>query len=198
MMNASLQQQRYRQGVITEDLLNEDSEQTSRMIYQRYARPDFTKRSLESSREPRRLQPPRQTTSPFQATPVSGRISSRIAEVIESSRKILDLKDDWDEEGSPGYKESTWNRATQFVRDTSLSFRRGAGFWVDPPRITPGPKGSIDIHWRTSKRELLINIPESDEEPAAYYGSGGANDIIKGKLDTSSQRNFWILTWLTR
>jgi hypothetical protein len=198
MMNAFLQQQRHEQSVITEDLFNEGSEQASRMRYQHYARPDFARRSLESAKEPRRLQPLRQTTSTLQATPISSRISSRIAEAIESSRNILNLKDDWDEEGSPGYKESTWNRATEFVKDTSLSFRRRAEFWVDPPRILPGPKGSIDIHWRTSKRELLINIPENDEEPADYYGSGGANDIIKGKLDTSSQRSFWILAWLMR
>ena len=200
MMDASLQQQqqRYRQGVITEDLLNGDSEQASRMRFQHYARPDFARGSLENARESRRLQPLRQTAFTLQAIPVSDSISVRIAEVLESSREILELKDDWDEEGSPGYKESTWNRAAQFIKDTSLSFHRDAGFWVDPPRVLPGPEGSIDIHWRTSKRELLINIPENDEEPADYYGSGGANDIIKGKLDTSSQQNFWILAWLTR
>jgi hypothetical protein len=110
---------------------------------------------------------------------------------------MLDLKDDWDEEGSPGYKESTWYRAIQFIRNVSASFRQSAGFWVEPPRILPGPEGSIDIHWKTSKRELLINIPESDEEPADYYGCGSLQDAIKGKLDTSLP-NEWILLWLMR
>lgn len=89
-------------------------------------------------------------------------------------------------------------RATHFVRQVALSFRQQpTGFWIEPPRILPGPKGSIDIHWKTSKRELLINVPEDDTVPADYYGSGGATDIIKGKLETTA-KNEWILAWLTR
>lgn len=196
-MNALLEQQIYRQNVITEDLPNGEPEQESRIRFQFRARPDFARGSLENARDLSRLQTPRQTTSTHRATSISNRISSRIAEVIESSRKILDLKDDWDEEGSPGYKEPTWYRAIQFIRNVALSFRQSAGFWVEPPRILPGPKGSIDIHWKTSKRELLINIPESDEEPADYYGCGSFQDAVKGKLDTSLP-NEWILLWLTR
>lgn len=120
-----------------------------------------------------------------------------LAEAIHASRSILDLEDDWDEEGSPGYKEATWNRAAEFVKDVALAFHQRSGVWVDPPRILPGPEGSIDIHWKTSKRELLINIPEHDEEPADYYGCGDPKDTIKGKLDTSLP-NEWILMWLTR
>lgn len=126
------------------------------------------------------------------------RISTRLAEAIRASRYILDLEDDWDEEGSPRFNEATWQRATNFVKQVVSSFRQQPnGFWVDPPRILPGPKGSIDIHWKTSKRELLINVPENLSEPADYYGSGGSMDIIKGKLETSA-KNEWILTWLTR
>jgi hypothetical protein len=54
-----------------------------------------------------------------------------------------------------------------------------------------------DIHWKTSKRELLINIPASKEEPAGYYGCGSLQDAIKGRLDTQLP-NEWILLWLTR
>lgn len=125
-------------------------------------------------------------------------LTRRLNDVIEASRCILDLEDDWDEEGSLRFSEATWIRATHFVKQVALSFRQQPnGFWVDPPRILPGPKGSIDIHWKTSKRELLINIPEDKKEPADYYGSGGLTDIIKGKLETSA-KNEWILAWLTR
>ncbi len=196
-MDATLQRQIYHQNMITEPQPNEVTASSSGGWFRVPAQRDFEKSLLESARDLRRLQGAVQTTR-IQTRSRSKRISSRIAEAIQSSRSILDLEDDWDEEGSPGYKEFVWNRATQFVKNTSLSFRQDAGFWVDPPRILPGPKGSIDIHWRTSRRELLINIPENDEEPADYYGSGGANDIIKGKLDTSSQQNIWILAWLTR
>jgi hypothetical protein len=196
-MDTSLQRQIYDQNMIIGRQPDEVTAPSSRDWFRILAQRDFEKSPLGNARDPRRLQRAVQT-APLQARGVSKRISSGVAKAIQSSRSILDLKDDWDEEGSPGYIESTWDRAAQFVKNTSLSFRQDAGFWVDPPRILPGPKGSIDIHWKTSKRELLINIPENGEEPADYYGSGGANDIIKGKLDTSSQQNFWILVWLTR
>jgi hypothetical protein len=130
--------------------------------------------------------------------PTTERISTRLIEVVKNSRYILDMEDDWDEEGSPGFLETTWKRATDFVLQVALSFRRQpSGFWVEPPRILPGPIGSIDIHWKTSKRELLINVPANPKEPADYYGSGSATDVIKGKLETSA-KNEWILVWLTR
>jgi|GEM_PF-3180535 len=120
-----------------------------------------------------------------------------ISEAIRDSRSILDMKDNWDEEGSPGYTEATWNRAVQFIRENVRRLRQFNGVRIAPPRILPGPDGSIDIHWKLPKRELLINIPLDPEEPASYYGDAGAKDLIKGRLDTSS-RNEWILMWLMR
>jgi hypothetical protein len=134
---------------------------------------------------------------PAYSRPTTERISTRLAEAIRASRYILDLEDDWDEEGSQRFNEATWIRATSFVKQIALSYHQSAGIWIAPPRILPGPKGSIDIHWKTSKRELLINIPTDDKFPADYYGSGSAMDIIKGKLETSA-KNEWILVWLTR
>lgn len=124
-------------------------------------------------------------------------LDGTLADAIQLSRRILELKDDWDEEGSPGYKESTWNRAAEFVKEVASAFHQRFGIRVDPPRILPGPEGSIDIHWKTLERELLINIPSDDEEPADYYGCGSSQDTIKGKL-ASSLPNEWILLWLTR
>jgi hypothetical protein len=120
-----------------------------------------------------------------------------LAEAIHASRSILDLEGDWDEEGSHGYGETTWNRAAEFVKDAASAFHQRSGVWVDPPKISPGPEGSIDIHWKTSKRELLINIPDDSEEPVDYCGCGDSKGTIKGKLDTSLT-NEWILMWLTR
>jgi hypothetical protein len=123
--------------------------------------------------------------------------SSHIQEAIRSSRRILELRDNWDDEGTPVYEEQTWTRATKFVQQTAFEYWKQQQVWVTAPRILPGPEGGIDIHWKTSKRELLINIPADNEAPAGYYGTGGPKDNIKGKLDTSS-KNEWILVWLLR
>jgi len=121
----------------------------------------------------------------------------QIEQVIESSRNILNLRDDWDEEGSSGYAVETWARATRFIRRVALAFKNDMGRWVDAPKITPGPDGSIDVRWKTEKRSLLINFPADDTKPADFFGSNKGSDTIKGTLDLPSQ-NQWLLIWLMR
>lgn len=124
-------------------------------------------------------------------------ISPSIRRAIEKSRSILNLGENWDEEGSPAYVEATWKRATDFIVQITASYRQVIGTWVEPPKITPGPEGSIDIRWKMPDRTLLINIPVNGDEPAEFYGDNKASDAINGTLDTSSQ-NQWILMWLMR
>jgi hypothetical protein len=123
--------------------------------------------------------------------------SPQIEKAIESSEFILKLEENWDEEGSPRYSEETWHRATQFVRKTALLYKKEIGVWIDPPKITPGPDGSIDVRWKSSKRSILINFPANSNTPADFYGSDKQTDVIKGTLNLSSQ-NHWILQWLNR
>lgn len=124
-------------------------------------------------------------------------LTVRVEDAIEASRYILTLGDNWDEEGSPGYAEATWQRATQFVRRAATQFINEYRRHIDPPKITPGPDGSIDVRWRGAKRTLLINFPASEGEPADFFGSDKGRDTIKGTLDLSSQ-SLWLLMWLTR
>ena len=124
-------------------------------------------------------------------------ISSHLSEAIESSRSILDLPDNWDEEGSSAYAEDTWKRATSFVEECAIGYRGASGVWVDPPKITPGPDGSIDVRWKSSTRSVLINFPADQSQPTQFFGSNSERDSIKGTLDLSSP-NQWILMWLIR
>jgi hypothetical protein len=121
----------------------------------------------------------------------------QLEKVIASSRSILELGDNWDEEGSPGYDEETWKRATQFVRKVAWAYKKENGKWIDPPKITPGPDGSVDTRWKTPNRSLLINFPSNEFEPADFFGSDKGKDTIKGTLDLTSQ-NLWLLMWLMR
>lgn len=124
-------------------------------------------------------------------------LTARVEEAIETSRYILTLGDNWDEEGSLGYAESTWKHATQFVRHAATLFINEHRRHIEPPKITPGPDGSIDVRWKGAKRTLLINFPANDAEPADFFGSDKGRDTIKGTLDLSSP-NLWLLMWLTR
>jgi hypothetical protein len=119
-----------------------------------------------------------------------------LAEEMQRSRALLDLPDDWDEEGSPAYAETTWLRAAGFLAENASRLWEEYGVVIEAPRIRKGPEGSIDLDWRTPRRELLINVPTAPEEPAAYYGDDGSGGhSIKGTLDTSA-RNQWLLMWL--
>jgi hypothetical protein len=125
------------------------------------------------------------------------RISVRIAQAVESSRRILDLPENWDEEGGPAYTRYTWERATQFVIQTAIAHRRISGVWINPPKITPGPGGSIDVRWKRQPRSALINFPASEADPIQFFGSDGEIESIRGTLDLSTA-NQWILMWLIR
>lgn len=122
---------------------------------------------------------------------------TRIAERIESSRSILELEDDWDGEGAVAYDPATWERATAFLRASASEFFRQYGEGVPAPKIWGGPNGSVDLHWVTDTRELLINVPHDPHDLADYYGDYGAQGVkIKGFLDPN-EPNVWIMAWLT-
>ena len=87
-------------------------------------------------------------------------ISQSIADAISSSRWILNLNDDWDEKGSPGYEQTTWQRACDFLVRQAKFARESHKRNLPAPRILPGPDGSIDVHWKMPQFELLVNIPE--------------------------------------
>jgi hypothetical protein len=124
-------------------------------------------------------------------------VPSTTLEVIESSRWILDLEDDWDEQGAEGYSEATWGRACGFLARQATLARRSLGRDLPAPAILPGPKGSIDLHWKTRRFELLVNIPREEAKPATFYGDDYGTLCIRGNLNTSEEIlglvGFWLL-----
>jgi hypothetical protein len=111
---------------------------------------------------------------------------------------MLDLADDWDDAGSPGYDKRTWLRAVDFLIGNALVYWEEHSIAVPTPKLRKGPAGSIDLHWRERDRELLINIPAREGAPADYYGDDrAAGHIVKGTLDPSED-NLWLLMWLIK
>jgi hypothetical protein len=113
---------------------------------------------------------------------------------IDRSREILTWEDDWDDEGSPRFEESTWKKAIDYL-ERHARLLLSHGFVIPTPRILPGPNGSIDLHWETGRRELLINV-RPDGELAGFYGEAAGTNSIKGKVDLNSS-DLGIFKWLT-
>ena len=120
-----------------------------------------------------------------------------IDKLIESSRKMLELEKDWDGEGAIPIAESTWQRAVDFLRGAASTLWRKYNLQLESPTIVPASDGSIDLHWKLSRRELLINVPSGQGQWADYYGDNkqGGN-VVKGNLDTAAP-NHWLFVWLT-
>ena len=119
---------------------------------------------------------------------------------VESAQEILLLKPDWDGEGSPGYERATLDRAVEFLRSVA-SF--AVDTWraeIPPPSIDPGPDGTIDLHWKSTSAELLINISDDPQERATFYGDDYGSCAVRGDIDlaTPEHESLVLLSWLLK
>lgn len=109
---------------------------------------------------------------------------------------MLQLPDNWDTEGSPAYKEETWRRAIGLVSDCAAEAELLLQRELPVPRILNGPEGSIDLHWRTPNRELLLNVPADSSELLTYYGDNReGGEHVEGSIRPPFVRK-WLLMWL--
>lgn len=116
--------------------------------------------------------------------------------VIDKSRRLVDLGDDWDDEGALAIAERTWERATGFLKRQAERLWSEASRLLPVPDIMPVPNGSIDLHWETDEYELLINVPDDPNKPASFYGDHYDEIQIRGTLDPDSDHP-GVLSWLT-
>jgi len=104
-----------------------------------------------------------------------------IYKAIEKSKYILDLKENWDDEGAVGYDFDVWRKAVLFVSKLSTKIYKSYDQIIKPPKIYHGPKGSIDIYWENESFNLLINIPKTGL--GTFYGDNYKNNKSEGVFD---------------
>jgi hypothetical protein len=102
--------------------------------------------------------------------------------VAHKAKGMLELPDNWDDAGSPAIRRDTFLRALLLLLLHAALILMRHSVVIPTPRISPGPDGSIDLHWKTRRRELLISIPQDLREPAAYYGDNFGSDKKKGAI----------------
>ena len=119
-----------------------------------------------------------------------------LADEILSSRSLLEREDDWDDMGSPGYAEATWNRAVDLLVRLATRLRDAYDIRLTSVEIMPGSYGNIDLELRTARARLLLSVPPSHAAPARYYAHDETKTrVVKGTLDTAAS-NTWLLEWL--
>lgn len=124
-----------------------------------------------------------------------------IEAAIELSRRILDLPEDWDEQGAVAIQEATWLRATHFLWRHAHWLLRVRDLEIEVPKIDPLADGSIDLHWEVAgEYELLLNFPADPAERARFYGDTFEEGafVRSDKVDPNGFDKGFILWWLTR
>ncbi len=109
---------------------------------------------------------------------------NELAEEIEHSKYILQLEDNWDDEGAIKYETTTWQKAVTFISTYAKMMFEISSQIISTPSIYQGPQGSIDIYWDTEQYYLLINIPAGIDTKANFYGSDRKNTQLEGTIDT--------------
>lgn len=112
-------------------------------------------------------------------------------DAIRDSEKLLLLRDDWDDDGSPPPSKVAYDRAIVFLLVQVMEGYHRYHAWLPVPSISPGPDESIDAAW---KRDCLANIPV--DGPISYGGIRSDTDRVKGKLTRGYDDQ--LVRWLLR
>lgn len=107
-----------------------------------------------------------------------------LEKAYQKSEYIINLEDDWDDEGSTKYDFEIWKKALIFVNHYSTSLLLDFNKKIEMPKIYHGPNGSIDILLENENYSLLINyIGKIDK--AYYYGNDNFGNITKGEINAT-------------
>jgi hypothetical protein len=117
------------------------------------------------------------------------------AEIARAAASILQLGNDWDGEGAIQPSEETFRRASALARDLAAQIVVEFNGPVLVPTIGPNHDGSVDVYWSTPSVTLLINIPNSSEQPTTFSGRRGT-ETVAGRVALDERRLGHLAAWL--
>ncbi len=107
-------------------------------------------------------------------------------DAINKSKYILNLEDNWDDEGAEKYNSDTLNNAIGFVIAFADRINQDSHHQIYVPKILHGPDKSIDIFWEEDGFRLIINIEESGNKASFYWDDGkDLSQFIEGTFELS-------------
>ncbi len=113
---------------------------------------------------------------------------------IKRAKELLVLEQDDD---NPIYSADTLDRAIGFLDVHANKLYKMDRIYLPVPDIGPGPNGSIDLHWKRTDWELLVNIPSDANQLAGFYGDNYGAQKIRGTIDPKTP-NLGIIAWLIK
>jgi|GEM_PF-7047967 hypothetical protein len=116
-------------------------------------------------------------------------------QAIQDASSITELPASWDENGAVPIDKETWVKATTMLMAYASYVAEHYDQSLPVPQIDPVPDGSIDLFWKESKAQLLINVPPG-VAAAGYYGDiYSEDDKIKGKLPVEGVKEY-LAVWM--
>jgi hypothetical protein len=118
-------------------------------------------------------------------------VNSKLKPIFDSIRESEEYFSDdnnLNEEEGLTFNSLTFKRASNFLIKYSKTILNRFNTVIDKPNIYPGPDGSIDIFWKNSSYELLLNIPSEENFLATFYGDNKNKEHIKGTINLNSEK----------
>ncbi len=112
---------------------------------------------------------------------------ANIEEAIEDAKSILTIEDEC--EGNVSVPPYILEKAAYFLRSYASHLYNIYGCILSAPNISALKNGSIDLEWNVDDASLLINVKNSREEIAFYYGEfihNGKKFDVNGQVPTDS------------
>ena len=122
-----------------------------------------------------------------------------ISEAIEKSKEIVNRPQDISDELGMVCTQDTWRRAMNILVAHIKRVWKCFHVKVKAPVISVGPKGSVDIYWKSDPYGLLLNVPADLSEPATYYGDDFENQTsshTSGKVISTESINPGLFAWI--
>jgi len=122
---------------------------------------------------------------------------AHIAQAINESKYILDLKDDWDDDGASSTDLKTYLKAVNFlVRYSKIILEKYLQI-IDAPLIDIMRDGSVSILGETDNATFLIIFKKKDTEYSYFYGEEKRDKIpfnyaIKNEDDVNEITALWM------
>lgn len=123
---------------------------------------------------------------------------SEIVKDINESRAMLDLEFDWDSSGGHAIPPKVWENAAMFLATYSKWIYENEQVVLQSPSINPVADGSIDLTWYTNTARMLINIKNSDNPEAHFYGDLQNDESIKGNFSIDGEVRAYFAQWLRK
>ncbi len=107
-----------------------------------------------------------------------------LRDVLERCQSLAHLGEGWDGEDAQPVKQETIQRAVNFLIyhfTRALALRGGTDLSI--PKVGAVHDGSVDLYWKTPRFRFLVNIPDTKDAPATFFGERIGASRARGSVE---------------